>query len=241
MSFAWAARIPQESSASVSRLRLVEGISLLESDEALWLRGESLDEPLDRMVRSLPGALRYRVLDDGQLILDGRDVPTARMPEGRWQPLRSWATVELPSAAFAGQSTARIPIELVRSDEVREPAILLTTLDEWRRYGLEAPQIRLDRWTFAVSTEGRALIRGTPLPPIPGERFVETEGIAISAGWSWTPAIDAATLRDVLSIDPRDVALIHSDGSWEVIGFASFVRATRSAIRASSGSLDPSS
>ena len=97
---------------------------------------------------------------------------------------------------------------------------------------IEAPQVRLDRWRFAVAADGRVAVHGQPLPPLPGRRWVEQEGIAVPAGWTWTPAVEAALLRQVFGLAEGDVALWDVDGAWERIAADEFVRATRAAVRA---------
>jgi hypothetical protein len=80
-------------------------------------------------------------------------------------------------------------------------------------------------------TGSRVLIRGTPLPPLPGERWVERNGIATPAGWCWDPPVDASVLCSSLEIERGDVVLLESS-QWQIVAAADWVRATRSAVRA---------
>jgi hypothetical protein len=126
---------------------------------------------------------------------------------------------------------------------MQEASLLLSRFDLWAAYAIEAPQIRLNPWRFAVAADGRVAVHVQPqakrvanlssaLPPLPGRRWVEQDGVAIPAGWSWTPAVDAALLREVFGLAEGDVALWHADGTWERIAAEEFVRATRAAVRA---------
>jgi hypothetical protein len=124
-------------------------------------------------------------------------------------------------------------ITLVPSARAAAASVLLTTLDRWEPYATEAPQVRLDRWQFAVADDGRVIVRGEPLPPLPGQRWVEREGIAVPAGWQWSPPVDAAIVRAVFRLEPGDFALWHTDGTWQRIRARDFVPASRSAARAS--------
>jgi hypothetical protein len=74
-------------------------------------------------------------------------------------------------------------------------------------------------------------VRGQPLPPLSGERFVECEGVAIPAGWHWSPNVEAVVLRELLCLTAGDVALLHVSGDYELVAAANFVQATRSAVR----------
>ena len=65
-------------------------------------------------------------------------------------------------------------------------------------------------------------------------------GIAVAAGWSWEPAVDAEIVADVSGIMDGDVALLADAGSTltiEVIRREQFVRASRSAARATTEAL----
>ena len=44
-----------------------EGIELLESDDTIWIRGAVLDDELQKGLRSIPGLLRYELLEGDRL------------------------------------------------------------------------------------------------------------------------------------------------------------------------------
>ena len=165
-------------------------------------------------------------------------VPQGRLPQGPWTALFQWMRLELPLALFAGRGDEALSPVLVRSDRMDEASLLLTPFDLWVAYATEAPQVRLDRWRFAVAADGRVAVHGQPLPPLPGQRWVEREGIAVPAGWTWTPALEAGLLRQVFGLAEGDVALWHADGAWELIAADKFVRATRAAVRATARNVD---
>ena len=108
---------------------------------------------------------------------------------------------------------------------------MLAGLDAWSAYGATAPQVRLACWSFAANSTGLVLVRGTPLPPLPGTRFVETDGIAVPLGFAWSPAVPAAVLRRVFKLEKDDALLWTADGVRRRIAAGDWVRATRSAVR----------
>jgi hypothetical protein len=196
------------------------------------LRGDAIDEQLSVQLRSIPGATRFDVLADQQLIEVGQRVPQGRLPELDWEPLPDWLRISLPEAGWPGRFARLTPVRLVRSSVVSQIGLLVTTLDAWLAWADHAPRVRLDPLRFAADGEGRVAIHGCPLPPLSGERFTFADGIAVPAGWTWTPAVDADTLRDACGLGPGDVALLSPQGSWELIKSDQFVRASRSAVRA---------
>ena len=71
------------------------------------------------------------------------------------------------------------------------------------------------------------------MPPLPGQRWIDREGIAVPAGWHWLPPVEAAIVRAVFALAPGDFVLWQSDGTWQRIRAADFMPAGRSAVRAS--------
>lgn len=200
-------------------------------DHTLWLRAERLDEAQWDHCRRLPGADRFTVLDDGQLLPVGAAAPRGYLPAGPWQPLADWLRVGLPPAGVPLSRPSTVRLALIRSSSEAEPSWLLTDADTWCRYAETAPQVRLARWSFAATAAGQVAVRGTPLPPLPGERLVDHGGIVVSAGWSWAPAVEPGVLRQVFSLAEGDSALWLADSSWHRIHEADWVQASRSAAR----------
>lgn len=245
MNAGWVIRVDAAAAAALGGLRCRRGLEVLEQDVVVWLRGPAIDQQdekaaatFDLELRCLPGAERFTVGEDGQLVPHGRRVPQGRLPEGTWSPLSEWLEVELPTAALAGELPSPALLQIVRANSQLEANVLLTSLETWSRFGATAAQVRLAPLAFAANDEGQCVIRGTPLPPIPGTRYVEREGVAVEAGWTWSPPLDAAVLREAFRLGEGDVALLHRDGSRDRLRADDFVHAARSAIRLSAGGVD---
>src|SRR5262245_12025588 len=231
MNHPWAVHLTASAAPAAAELRMEEGIEVLETDESLWLRGKSCHERIDLMLRRLPGATRYQVRSDGQLLPERKRLPGGRLPEGSWVAIKSWAAVELPVATLAARCNQRIAIHLEPVSANDEPDILVCTLADWSDYATRAPRVRLDRLTFAASADGRAVVRGTPLPPIAGTRYYERAGVAVPCGWGWPSWLTAELVRAALNIETGAVTLFSPAGTWEEIPADQFVRTTRSAVR----------
>lgn len=232
----WAVWLPVEGAPSAAGLRLEPGVEVLELPDAIWLRGSSTDERIQKLLLQLPGACRFDVFPGGELRPAGSRLPSGRLPAGAWTRLKDWIEVELPAAAFAAGDPVRTPLQWVRVPGAGDANVLLATLADWATYGDTAPQIRLKPLRFAVAADGRVVVQGHPLPPLPGERYYERAGVAVPCGWGWSPAVEPELFRDTWKLQPQDLALVSADGSWERIRADQFVRATRSAIRESSRS-----
>jgi hypothetical protein len=123
------------------------------------------------------------------------------------------------------------PLCVVATGDVREPALLETSLSLLAEYVAAAPQWRIERWSFAATASGRALVRGLPLPPLPGTQWTLLDGICVPAGCAWSPAIEPAILRRLLGLDSGEIALLRASGMWDRIAPDAWVRCSRSALR----------
>jgi len=229
---AWAVWIPADKALAAGSLRLRPGVLVGATEDGVWLRGERLTEELELELRKLPSAQRFSIGESGALTPEGARIPRGRLPDVRWQPLSAWLTPAPQSPALAGRTDRRIAMRLVRADYEAPATVLVTGIAEWSAYASSAPLVRLRRLRFATAVDGRTAVRGDPLPPLLGRRYVERGGVAVPCGFRLSPEVDAATVRLLLEIEADDLALFHEDGSWERIAAAEFVAATRTAARA---------
>lgn len=225
---------------ALASLRLVPTIEIAETPTTLWLRGQPSDEALELKLSSLPTRERFELLPSNQLRRTGHRVPSAKLPELSWQPLNTWLKVKIPVAALPGTEPGRIAIQLVRSSDEREPELLLTTLEEFAGFAKSTAQVRLDRLQFAASADGRVLVRGKPLPPLPGQHFVLQSGFAVAAGFTWKPTVSAEVLARRFDISGGTLVLWNDDGTIVRFHEEQFVPATRSAVVATTKAVEES-
>ncbi|MDX1947750.1 MAG: hypothetical protein SFU86_20300 [Pirellulaceae bacterium] len=227
----WALRLPPDSVRALGAIRRFLAVGICEANGHFWLRGQSLDEPLAALLRLVPGGELFRVGADGQLTASGELVPRGHLPAGPWQLLDEWLQVSFPTASDARASIAPLALQLIPSGEIREPAMLETTLSQLAEYLATTSQWRISRWSFAADRAGRAIIRGLPLPALPGVYWTLHDGIATPAGSDWSPAIEPKVLRQTLGLAENEIALLHPDGIWDRILPEDWTRASRSAVR----------
>lgn len=216
----WALRLepcePTRLAARLGPLRLRSGVlTCVDAAGSTWVQGPT-DERLDQVLRSVAGAERFTVGADGELRAPGRRLaPTGvRLPRGPWRPLASVLTpVATATASAALAPPARVPLTLERAPApppgADAPGALLVRRDRFVAWALAAPQVRLDRLEIAARADrAEVLVRGRPLPPLPGVLFVVDDGVAVPAGLCVRPALDATTLRALLDLGPGDLALL---------------------------------
>jgi hypothetical protein len=230
VSQAWAVCLPMEKGMSAGPLRLMSSVLVLDEGECVWLRGEG-DELFEELSK-LPGARRYTIAEDELLIPQGMLLPTRKLPRGDWRALREWMSPEVQPAALPGKMGKRVTLRLVRTHREERASVLLAKFDQFLAFATTAPLVRLSPLRFAVAEDGRAVIRGEPLPAMAGKRFAEMGGVAAPCGFGLAPAVDAATIRKLLGSGPEDLILFDEDGSYEFIEAGEFAPASRAAARA---------
>jgi hypothetical protein len=180
----------------------------------------------------LPARARYELLPPNQLRLIGERVPSARLPEVIWQPLNRWIQPGVTTSALPGDIPSGVPLRLVRCSREQAPELLLTSTEIFLSYTQQAPRVRLERLQFAADERSRVLVRGTPLPPLPGQRYVLHGSVAVPVGFGWEPAISVEALARVFGISGDALVLWDEAGTYSRLHEEQFIPVTRSAVRA---------
>ena len=232
MKFPWAITLAREDAATLSSLRLQSGIDVAEAGNAIWLRGQAGDEALQAKLASLPATSRFEWQASSQLRQLHERIPSARLPELSWQSLAAWLQGRLPVAALPAHEPVRMALRLVRSSDEHEPQLLLTTLEAFKRFVATAARVRLQRLHFAADADRNVLVRGTPLPPLPGQRFVLWGGVAVPAGFAWVPAVSVQVLAQKFGVPSDALILWNADGTITRLHSEQFVPVSPGALRA---------
>jgi len=222
----------REDAFTLAPLRLVPSIEVAETTADVWVRGTAGDEKLSRALRSLPALARFEWLPNGRLRSVESRIPSQSLPALQWAAIAQWLLVHLPSPGLPGHSLDRVGLSLVRSVEEKSASVLRTDFETWHYFVLQAPEIRLRSLRFALSDNRQVVIWGTPLPPISGRRFVEQEGIAVPAGFSWQPAVSPKVLRQVFQAGEDSLVIWDETNSCLHLHPEQFVPASRSGARA---------
>jgi len=231
MSAPWAMRVSIDNAPAAGLLRCTHGIQALAVSDALWLRGELLTETMNGLLRRIPGERFMRA--PGELLIPiGRKLPIGTMPAGEWMAVERVLVLKVPASLTPAAAASGVGVRLVASHVETAPNVLLAQRTHWSKWVETAPNIRLRPLVFALS-QSQAVIRGKPLPNLPGTRYVEGEGVAIPCGFAIAPALGAPTLAQAFGLGAGDLALLHPNGTCEVLPAEVFVAASRSSVRLS--------
>jgi hypothetical protein len=237
MNHAWAICIGVKDTGALASLRLVSGVEIAMVGVTVWLRGRAVDDSTAAQLSGLPARGRFEWVGSDQLRRLEHRIPSERLPAAFWQPLSEWLRVELPVAALPASLPATASLRLVRSLEEREADLLLTTLEEFHRFVLATARVRLDRLRFAASEGGRVLVQGTPLPPLPGKRFILHQGVAVPAGFTWQPAVSVGVVARRFGVSTDTLVIWNEDDTITRLHSEQLIPATRSGVVATVGAL----
>jgi hypothetical protein len=227
----------REDGAALAAIRLIGGIQVAEVGKEIWLRGQGGDDSLGGKLSALPANARYEWLKPDQLRRIDQRVPSGRFPTLQWQPLAAWLQVELPVAALPALEPRPVSLRLIRSTDEREPELLLTDIKAFQEFASQVAQVRLERLQFAAAADGRVIVRGKPLPPLPGCRFVIHGGVAVPAGYCWEPAISPEVLARRFAVSGAALVLWNEVGTITRLHGEQFMPVSRSAVRATQQAL----
>jgi hypothetical protein len=225
-------------------LRLRKGVRVAADGVELWLRGQSLDDELDRELRKIPGLHRFR-LEGNRLVPVGRTVPVARLPALAWIGIDEFFRAELPRTRIPAAAPPPGSIRITRSTDERPTSALIVDFRVFHAWAELAPEARLRGLSFALASDGRTFVRGTTLPPLPGEAYWIENSIACPCGFAWEPLVGAAVIKQIVQRDAKatfsggdGVILLDAFGRWQFIPVLSFVNANRASVRATAAALD---
>ena len=243
----WIASIPINESVALHPLVQQLTMQILVEDEELWLRGsfESEDafHKANQLLRTIPGAVRYRVTEDNMLLQVDHRLPTRICPDGSWQTPQTFLKTDLPTANLAGMMPKKATIEIVRAASQQAnvegtPSFLECDFDAFKRWALQSSKVRLGGLSFACGSDGNTFIRGTTLPYIEGTSWIEYGSVAIPIGYSWQPAVSVQTLNSIVKSDPDTMHFLSADNNHRKIDLNDFVKATPSSVRATAFELE---
>ena len=242
----WMTSIPITESVCLHAFLQSANVKLSIQDDLVWLRGEAESEEglieIDQRLRTIPGAERFVVVNTNLLQPIGSLLPTTACPDGPWQSPSALLCVDLPAAGLSGQNPGSVRINVVRTATAEAnskltPTVLECDFDSWRQWALHASEVRLGALAFACNATGMTLVRGTPLPPLAGKRWIEYGNVAVEIGHSWKPSVSVETLNRSLETTSEAIHFLENDGRLRVLDRSSFVLATRSSVRATAESI----
>ena len=224
--------LAEKDAPALGAVRTLPGAQAARHEGHIWLRIDEGKGGLPLMVKQLPAVQTYTATPDGLLFPPGRSTPVGTLPRLVWQPLPDFAPVELPPSALPAEVKAQVPgFRLVASGRGERSIALLTDWPTWAQWADGAPEARLHRLRFAVSSNRQVLVIGDMLPPIPGQEYWNRDLLLLPAGYDLEFPVLAVLAKQRLAPDNDAVILLDPSGTWEKVPAGQFVAALRSAVR----------
>lgn len=223
--------LAEKDAGALGRVRCWPGAQAARQDGVVWLRGIFAKDRPPVAIRQLPAVKTYRAGEGGLLFPEGALTPVGELPRLNWQSLKDFIPVELPVSALPGRVTEQAPVRLVASGRAEQGAALLTTRDAWANWVETAPSVRLQCLHFAASADGKALILGAAMPPLPGRELWMRHQILLPAGFDFEYPVVSELIQRKYNPGKQAMLLFDENGRFDKIDGKSFVRATRSAVR----------
>ena len=206
------------------------------AEDALWLRCPESDAP---RTASLPCSARFRTNVAGDLVpLAGR-VAVRRAPTGPWAALVDFLTPLPPRPVLPATACAGIEVSLVPSSAAAPARALLATLEALTEWAAAAPRARQARLVFAAAPDGSAIVRGTPLPAVPGTPLHCRGALLLPCGFDLSAHLDASWVEAVLALPTGAMALFTPDGRCHRLEAEAFVPFSLAALRRTTRTLTP--
>lgn len=223
--------LAEQDTHRLGSLRCEPGLQAAVHEEQVWLRGIRGKDQLPLAVRRLPLRQTFRMDAEARLFPPGGLTPTGRLPQAEWLDLTRFLPVELPVSALPAVATDRIPVRLRPSGRAEKGAALLLDRAVWTAWVDGAPASRLERLRFAGSEQGRVLVIGDILPPLPGCEYWMRHYNLLPAGFDFEFPVLSTVIRDQYNPDASAFLLFDESAVFEKINQTDFRVATRRAVR----------
>jgi hypothetical protein len=229
---AWVGCLSRADASSIEALRLNPSLEGALLGDALWLRVNAADPALEKALLRVPWRQRYHLLPGGKLRPFRSRLPAGFLPKADWMPLARLFLPSAPRPSLPARLQRKVALHLRRSSKEQAANVMLLSASVWLAYVETAPQIRLSVLRFAQAAD-QTLLWGDPLPPLAGERFHETDGIAAPCGFRWHPRIQTGLVRELLQMEKDGLTLLLRDGTLMRIPPSHFQPALRANVRQS--------
>ena len=208
------------------------------AEDALWLRCPEADAA---RTAALPCTVRFRTNDAGDLVPATGRIAVRRAPHGRWSALVDFLTPQPPRPLLPATVPGGFAVRLVPSSAEAVAAALLAPLAALTAWAEDAPRVRRDRLAFAATPDGTAIVRGTPLPAVPGTPLHRRGALLLPCGFDLPAGIATSWVEASLTLPAGALVLVAPDGRWHRVDAEAFVPFSLAALRRTARTLTSAS
>lgn len=222
----------EKNANALGAIRALPKAKVARHEGRVWLSLVLKKNEIPLIVKQLPAEQTYTLSADNLLFPPGGSTPVGSLPRLMWQPLTDFLPIELPPSALPAEVKEKVPsFRIVPSKRAERSIGLLTDWHTWEQWADSAPEARLHRLRFAVSSRQQVLIVGDMLPPLPGQEYWNRDILLLPAGYDLQFHALAVLAKQHLVPDNDAVILLDTEGQWERVPASQFMPALRSAVR----------
>ena len=224
------ASIPLDALPHLAALRTSPKLRVQQVNGRLWLYWPAGAEDVLQCVMPIHSVELY-ALRDGKWYRPGLRLPVFDVPdENGAKALVHWLS-PAPLAALSplGSATKPLRFRLARDNRPRPTTALVCPAAVLLKWAELATTRQLESVEVAAC-DRRALLRGKGLPVLAGATRYWGGDVLFPLGFRWEPDLPESAHRDVLRLEPANIALVHND-EVELVPRAALQSATRAGVR----------
>ena len=188
-----------------------------------------ISEEYTELFSKIPFTNRW-YLDDGKLYLQGHTLPSRTIQGLQWFSLASFLPLSPVLPVSNEDYFSHLSIELEPAFTESESRAMICSYQEFKRWVETASELRMNPLKYAVSSDERVFILGTPLPPIYGVSYYQEGAIFLPAGKQLPENIHFQLIESSLNLTRKQIA-IFSGVEFDVIDSECLLPVSRSGVR----------
>lgn len=202
-----------------------------ESDDFIWIKGFTENQINSIEIKSIP---RKKIFTEknNKLYLFKSRLPHASTIKLNWIPIKSFFSIRIDhfNHNFFGVKSS-INIILKEIQQEVSPTFLLVELNHLAEYVEYSFSFRIERLKWLIINNTHALIKGTPLLPLPGELFWERDKMVFPLGLDLELPILQPILLKSLNEDDDKLIFWNKEGTFFTVYQDEFIGLTLSSVR----------
>jgi len=183
----------------------------------IWLKDFDFAQINSLEVKSIPCKTIY-YSKNAKLFLQNSNLPDRNIPSLLWTAVDRGLPVKLPSFNhnYFGIEQ-KVSVKIIRSDVEREGTIMITELKSLKKYIEKAPSVRLQKISWAIINNEKAILFGIPLLPMPGDVYWAKNELVFPTGYDLELHLLSATINEKLNPDKNSMVIFEPDSSYYLI------------------------
>lgn len=183
----------------LASIRSWDNLKVAFDSNDIWIKDFTISQVDSSEIHQIPFAVIY-VLKENLLFAKGSLLPSQKLPSGLlWTPILRAFPLLLPSFNhnFFGINET-VSISIIASKKEREAFVLVTSIDEAKKYITTAPEIRLQQIQW-VLIDSKVVFFGTPLLPIQGETYWKNNDFLLPSGFDFEFPVLSSLLQNKIN------------------------------------------